>query len=200
MVRRAILMTHFLLKRSLWWSILYNKMSLVIQKGGFLTGPCAYSNKRLSSSFLYSFIFRRTMKMIRMRKCAYCFHMHKVLLCMVMPAVWQHIYAQAMRSLSSAILCRLTQKRNQSTDSTGGSTVSECRSSKWSWTGTRLFHLTLTSCNLSKQCRSWSNAALCCVWIGSTLFATAPNVPVQVLQIILYQQHSHVRATRIARV
>ena len=42
----------------------------------------------------------------------------------------------------------------------------------------RLFHLTTTSCNLNKHCRSWSDAAFCGVWSGSVLFA---NVPFQVL-------------------
>ena len=46
-------------------------------------------------------------------------------------------------------------------------------------------------CNLIKQCRIWSDAAL--------LFASVPNVPVQISQVTLKPQHSHVTATRIAR-
>ena len=38
----------------------------------------------------------------------------------------------------------------------------------------RLFHLTSTFCNLSKQCRHWSDAAFCGVWSGSARFANAP--------------------------
>ena len=61
----------------------------------------------------------------------------------------------------------------------------------------RLFHLTLTSFNLSKPCRPWSDTVFSGVWSGSALYAIAPNVPVQVLQISLYQQHSDVTATRM---
>ena len=71
----------------------------------------------------------------------------------------------------------------KSTDNTGESLVSECTLGEWSWTG---FQLPLTFCNFSKQCRPWSNAALCGVWSGSSLFA---NVPVHVLQVTLFTWH-----------
>ena len=70
------------------------------------------------------------------------------------------------------------------------STVSECM------LGMVLnFISPIISCNLSKQCRLWSNTAFCSFWSGSALFA---DVPDQVLQIILFTQHSEVTGTRIA--
>ena len=58
--------------------------------------------------------------------------------------------------------------------------------------GQDCYVLPLTSCNLSKQCRPWSETAFCLVWSGSELLANVQYVPVQVLQITLYQQHSDV--------
>ena len=58
-----------------------------------------------------------------------------------------------------------------------------------------LFRWILTCCNLSKQCRPWSDAAFCGVWSGSALFA---NVQVRVLQIILFSLHSDITVTWIA--
>ena len=84
---------------------------------------------------------------------------------------------------------------NQSTDITGGSIVSECKLGKWSWTY-HCFIYPLTSCNLSKQCRPWSDAAFCGFWSGLALFANVPNAPVQVLQITLCQQHSDLTVTK----
>ena len=46
--------------------------------------------------------------------------------------------------------CMLNMLNNQSTDSTYGSIVSECRLGKWSWTGTWLFHLILNLLLLKK--------------------------------------------------
>ena len=64
--------------------------------------------------------------------------------------------------------------------------------------GQNCFIQPLTSCNSSKHCRPWSDATFCSIWSGSALFANVPNVPVQVLQITLYQQHSDITVTRIA--
>ena len=61
----------------------------------------------------------------------------------------------------------------------------------------KLFHLTFNFLYLSKLCRPGSVAAFCGVWSGSAPFANVPNVPVQVLQITLYQQHSDVTTTRM---
>ena len=58
------------------------------------------------------------------------------------------------------ILILFDPLKYQSTDSTGGSIVTECRLGKWSWTGTKdCFIQPLTSCNLSKQWRPWSDIA-----------------------------------------
>ena len=60
-----------------------------------------------------------------------------------------------------------THKPNQSTESTGGSIVSECRLRKWSWTGSYdCFLKPLTSSHLRKQCIPWSDATFCGVWSG----------------------------------
>ena len=93
-----------------------------------------------------------------------------------------------IRILKETITRHNETKRNQSADSTGGSIVSDCRVGKWSWTGLKT---PLISCYLSKQCRPWSDYAVCGDWSGSALFA---NVPGQVLQIFLFTVHSDVTA------
>ena len=72
---------------------------------------------------------------------------------------------------------------------------SVCWKCSWTWTK-GCFIEPITSWNLSKQSRPWSDAALCGVWSGPALFA---NVPVQILQIALITRRSDVTVTTVAR-
>ena len=81
---------------------------------------------------------------------------------------------------------------NQSTDSTSGSIVSECRQGKWSWTRSLDFHLTLAiyvnSADPDQMLHfAASDLGLHCL----------PLVPVEVLQIALFTQYSDKNSTAI---
>ena len=98
---------------------------------------------------------------------------------------WDTCYFQSTNQKELQQRDRLgkVNRRNQSTDITGGSIGSDCRLGTWSWMGTLdcFIHW------LSKQRRPWSDAAFCSVSSWSALFA---NAPVQVLQINLFSWHS----------